>query len=69
MFRELWDSTTPTKLYILIKSGKDLAFKAFKIYNGLCSPLLEKLISKSTARATRNKQKLNQPSFKSVAFK
>ena len=48
---------------------KHLACKTYKIYNGLSPLLLQKFISKSTTRTTRNKLKINQPLFQSVAFK
>ena len=48
---------------------KHLACKTYKIYNGLTPLLVQKFILKSTTRTTRNKLKINQPLFQSVAFK
>ena len=46
-----------------------VACKAYTIYNGLSPSLLQNLLSKSNTRATRNKLKVNHPSFKYSLFK
>ena len=49
---------------------RSLACKAYKIYNGLSSPLLTDLLKKSeSTRVTRNAFKVDLPSFKYVDFK
>ena len=55
---------------LLFYYKKHLSCKTYKIYNGLSPPLLEKLISKPcrTSR-TRNKLKIEQPSFHYITYK
>ena len=48
---------------------RSIACKAYKIYNGLSSPLLSDLVKKSTSRTNRNAFKIDLPSFKYVDYK
>ena len=49
---------------------KSIACKVYKIYNGLCSPLLSGLITKSKTHGSRNSLKIDQvSSFTFVDYK
>ena len=48
---------------------RSIACKAYKIYNSLTSPLLDRLIIKSSKRSASNSMRLDLPSFKYVNFK
>ncbi len=54
---------------IIYYHKKSIACKVYKIYNGLCSPLLSGLISKTAGRTNRNLYKIDQPPFKYVDHK
>ena len=49
---------------------RNIACKAYKLYNGLASPLLQELITKSnSSRKNRNELKLEAPEFRYVEYK